>query len=134
MVPGTFGSAAGMFFVYLFQGNLFQYVFFTVSVILIGLLITGKAENILNRKDAPCIVIDEVAGIMLSFLFVPFDIKLFIIGFVIFRLLDMLKPYPAGYFQRLKGGLGIMGDDLIVAVYTNIILQLVLRLTSCRVS
>ncbi len=134
LIPGTFGSFAAMLFVYLFRGDILSYGLFTLLVILVGLLVAGRAENILNKKDAPCIVIDEVAGVFISFMFVPFDLKLFIIGFIVFRLLDTLKPYPAGYFQRLKGSLGIMGDDLVAAVYTNIILQAVLRFTSLRIS
>lgn len=133
-IPGTFGSAVTMFFVYFFQGSISLYIIFSVLLILLGLLITGKAENILNKKDASCIVIDEAAGVMVSFMFIPFDFKLFVIGFIIFRLLDTLKPYPAGYFQRMKGSLGIMGDDLVAAVYTNVILQLVLRFASLRIS
>lgn len=97
-------------------------------------MVTGKAERIFNKKDARCIVIDEVGGIFLSLIFVPYAIKLALLAFVVFRILDALKPYPAGYLQNLRGSLGIMGDDIIAGIYTNIILQVVLRLASFRVS
>lgn len=88
----------------------------------------------LNKKDAKCIVIDEVGGMLLSLIFIPHDIKLVIIAFLLFRILDMLKPYPIDALQNLKGSAGIMSDDLVAGLYTNIILQVVLRFTSLRTS
>ena len=64
---------------------------------------------------------------VLSLIFVPFDGKLIIIGFFLFRLLDTLKPYPAGKIQNLAGSVGVMGDDIVAGVYTNLILQVVSR-------
>jgi phosphatidylglycerophosphatase A len=101
---------------------------------ILGLLSAGKAEKIFNRKDAGCIVIDEVSGMLLALIFIPYSIKLAIIAFVLFRILDGLKPYPAGLFQNLKGSLGIMSDDIVAGLYTNIILQVALRLASFKIS
>jgi phosphatidylglycerophosphatase A len=84
----------------------------------------------MNRKDARCIVIDEVCGILVALMFIPADIKIVVIAFLLFRLLDALKPYPAGCLERLDGGMGIMCDDLVAGLYTNIILQVVLRFAS----
>jgi len=92
------------------------------------LLITS--EKLMRKKDPPCVVIDEVCGMLLGLLFVPYDIKLVIIAFLIFRILDTLKPFPVGRLERLKGSLGIMTDDLVAGLYTNIILQAVVILTS----
>ena len=133
-IPGTFGSIAGILLFYLIKDSAVIYALFTCICIIIGFLVTGEAERILNKKDARCIVIDEVVGILLSFIFIPFDYKLVIIGFLLFRILDSLKPYPAGRLQNLKGSLGIMSDDIIAGLYTNIILQVVLRLVSFRTS
>ncbi|MCM8789576.1 MAG: phosphatidylglycerophosphatase A, partial [Candidatus Omnitrophica bacterium] len=83
-----------------------------------------------EKKDAKNIVIDETSGMMLSLLFLPYQSKILILGFFIFRLLDTLKPYPAGRIQNIKGSIGVMGDDIVAAVYTNIILQAVTRLVS----
>lgn len=60
---------------------------------------------------------------LLSLLFLPYDIKLVVVAFVIFRILDTLKPYPVGKLERLKGSLGIMSDDIVAGLYTNIMLQ-----------
>jgi len=133
-IPGTFASIVGVFLFYLIKDNSAMHILFTLTLIILGFLVAGKAEEIFQRKDARCIVIDEVAGMLLSLIFIPYDIKLVIIAFIIFRILDALKPYPAGTLQNLKGSLGIMSDDIIAGLYTNIILQVVLRLASFRAS
>ncbi len=129
-IPGTFASMAGVLLFYLIRYNTAIHVLLTLLLIIFGLWVTGKQEQVLKRKDPSCIVIDEVCGMLLSLIFIPFDLKLVVFAFFIFRILDTLKPYPAGALQRLKGSIGIMGDDIIAGVYTNLILQLVLRLTS----
>ncbi len=133
-IPGTFGSIAAILLFYLIKGNLFTYILLTAILLIIGFLVAGQAERILNRKDAPCIVIDEVGGIFLSFLFLPLDIKIIVIGFLLFRLLDAIKPYPADRLQRIKGSVGIMSDDIVAGFYTNIILQVVCRFASFKIS
>jgi len=132
--PGTFASIVGLFLFYLMKDNIFIYVSVTLVLMILGLLSAGKAEKIFNRKDAGCIVIDEVSGMLLALIFIPYSIKLAIIAFVLFRILDGLKPYPAGLFQNLKGSLGIMSDDIVAGLYTNIILQVALRLASFKIS
>jgi phosphatidylglycerophosphatase A len=134
VIPGTFGSMAGVLLFYLIKDSLPGYVLFTLLLLILGFLVAGEAERILNKKDSRCIVIDEVCGMLLSLIFLPYDIKLVIIAFILFRILDSLKPYPAAKFQNLRGSPGVMLDDIIAGVYTNIILQVVLRLASFRTS
>lgn len=134
VIPGTFGSIAGILLFYLIKDSLPVYTLFTLLLIIMGFLVTGEAEKILNKKDAKYIVIDEVCGMLLSLIFIPYDIKLVIIAFILFRILDSLKPYPAGRFQNLRGSPGVMLDDIVAGLYTNIILQVVARLTSFRTS
>lgn len=134
LIPGTFGSLAGLCLYYLIKDNLLSYLVSILILIILGLLLSGEAEKILNKKDARPIVIDEVSGMLLSLVFIPYDFRLVIIAFFIFRLLDTLKPYPAYQLQRLKGGIGVMSDDIIAGIYTNIILQVVLRFASFRTS
>lgn len=134
MMPGTFGSICAVAIYYFLGGSQFQLLLFTLLMMLIGFLVCSPAEKIFSKKDAPCIVIDEVAGMLLSLLFLPFNPKLILIGFLLFRLLDTLKPYPAGKIQELKGGVAIMGDDIVAGLYTNIILQVVLRYASSKIS
>lgn len=133
-IPGTFGSLAGLAVFYLIKNNSLFYLLVMLFLIILGFLVSGKAEGVLGRKDARPIVIDEVCGMLLSLIFIPYDFKLVVMGFFLFRLLDTLKPYPACYLQRLKGSTGVMGDDIIAGLYTNIILQAVLRFASFRTS
>jgi phosphatidylglycerophosphatase A len=131
-IPGTAGSIGGVFLFYLLAGDLFKYGLFTFLILMLGFLVSGEAERIFQHKDSRCIVIDEVSGMLLSLIFIPPDIKWVIAGFIIFRILDSLKPYPASKFQRLKGSLGVMSDDIVAALYTGVILQVVLRFTAFK--
>jgi phosphatidylglycerophosphatase A len=134
LVPGTFGSLAGLT-IYLFLKNNPQlYLFITAILVFLGYAISGKAERIIGTKDARYIVIDEVCGMLICFLFLPFNAKLVIAGFFLFRLLDTLKPFPGGRLERYKGSVGIMSDDIVAGIYTNIILQVVFRLASFKIS
>ncbi|MFH0762715.1 MAG: phosphatidylglycerophosphatase A [Candidatus Omnitrophota bacterium] len=130
-VPGTFGSLAGLFVFCLIKDNAFIYALSIVVLLILGLSVSGAAERIFKKKDASCIVIDEVCGMLLSLAFLPYyNIKVVFIGFIIFRILDSLKPEPAGRLQGLQGGLGVVADDIIAGLYTNIVLQAALRLAS----
>lgn len=133
-IPGTFGSAAGVIIFFFIRYNTFAQLAVISILIITGLVITGKAEGVFGRKDPKYIVIDEVAGMLLSLLFLPYDIRLVVMVFFVFRLLDTLKPCPAGAIQRLHGSVGIMGDDIIAGLYTNIVIQAVLRLVSFKAS
>lgn len=132
--PGSVASLAGLFLFYLIKGNILLYIFFILLFLFLGLLLATKAEKLFNKKDARCIVIDEVLGMLLSLMFMPYDIKVVIIAFILFRIFDTLKPYPAGRLQNLPGSLGIMSDDIVAGLYTNVILQVALRLLSFRAS
>lgn len=133
-MPGTFASIVAVLLVCLVRNNNFMHLVLTLVFLTLGFLISGRAESLFKKKDASFIVIDEVAGVFLSFIFIPYDIRLIVIGFFLFRILDALKPYPAGSIQELRGSLGIMGDDIVAGLYTNIILQVVLRLASFNIS
>ena len=134
LIPGTFASLAGVLVYILIQGYALNYLLITLLIIAIGFLVSGPAEKAMQRKDPPYIVIDEVAGMLLSLLFLPYDIRIVALAFILFRLLDTLKPYPARSLERLKAGAGIMADDLVAGVYTNIILQVALKVISFKVS
>ena len=126
-IPGTFGSAAALLlYIFLKPGPLAQYAFLVLFLSL-GFCFSGKAEKQFNSKDPKYIVIDEVAGMFLTLLFVPLDLRLLVIGFLLFRVLDTVKPYPADRLQNLNGSAGIMLDDIVAGLYANIILQFVSR-------
>ncbi len=126
-IPGTFGSAAALvLYIFLKPGLLAQYAFLALFLSL-GFYFSGKAEKQFNSKDPKYIVIDEVAGMFLALLFVPLDLKLLAIGFLLFRVLDTVKPYPADRLQNLPGSAGIMLDDIVAGLYANLILQFLSR-------
>ncbi|MFH1442115.1 MAG: phosphatidylglycerophosphatase A [Candidatus Omnitrophota bacterium] len=130
-IPGTFGSAAGITLYFIVRQNILLYTCAIFVVTILGFLTAGKAAKVFNKRDPCCVVIDEVAGMLISLMFIPHDLKWVITGFLVFRLMDTLKPFPAARIERLHGSLGIMGDDIVAGIYTNIVLQLVLRLGLC---
>jgi len=130
LVPGTFGSIFGVGLFYLFKGTTWvTYFLFIFGIIVLGLITSGRTEKLLNKKDPRCIVIDEVAGMLIALSFMPYDLKIIFLAFLIFRILDTLKPYPAVRLQNRHGAIGVVGDDLIAGIYTNIVLQIILKLT-----
>ncbi len=86
------------------------------------LRITGEGEQFFGRKDPSEVVLDEIFGYWVSVLFYPFNITIAIAAFLIFRSMDIFKPYPIRRLQSLNGGLGIMIDDIVAGLYTNLIL------------
>jgi len=134
LIPGTAASFVAVLVYFIIKNNLLTYILILAALLILGFWVSEKAEELMDRKDPPAVVIDEVCGMLLSLLFLPYDLKLVIIAFFVFRLLDTLKPYPVGRLEELKGSLGIMTDDLVAGIYTNIILQLVVRFTSFKAS
>lgn len=129
LVPGTFGSIFGVGVFFLLKGvAALTYFLFIIGMIALGLITSGRTERLLNKKDPGCIVIDEVAGMLIALSFMPHDLKIIFLAFLIFRILDTLKPFPAGRLQHWQGSGGVMSDDLIAGIYTNIVLLLILKL------
>ena len=130
-VPGTLASLAGFLaYVFFIKGNAALHLGLTILVTIIGFGLSARAEAIFNKKDARQIVIDDFYGMWVSLLFLPYSFKLSLAGFILFRIMDGLKPYPIYKVERLKGGLGVMGDDLLAGIFVNITLQILLRLIS----
>lgn len=127
MAPGTLASLAGALLCIILSQSIFLYVFVLIGVTILGLLVSGPMEDILGRKDPSCVVIDEIAGIMLSFFLLPLQWPVLITAFFLFRALDMFKLYPVNEFEKFEGGLGIMMDDVVAGIYTNIIMHIAIR-------
>ena len=87
--------------------------------------ISNRAENYWGRKDHPRIVIDEILGFLVTMLWVPRTVLLIILGFFLFRFFDIVKPPPARLAEKVKGGYGVVLDDVLAGVYANIVLQLI---------
>lgn len=130
LVPGTFGSLAGLLLWWLLfvAGGWAAALSGLVVVTLAGFWSAGAAESHYGKKDPGHVVIDEVAGQMLTLLLLPLTPAILVSGFLLFRLLDILKPYPARRLESLAGATGIMIDDLIAGLYANLLLQLLWRL------
>jgi len=124
VAPGTVGSLVGILFYWLTDITPLTSSVLILLLFPLGVLVSEEAEKILQRRDAPQIVIDELVGMFLSISFLPKRTGYIIGGFLLFRFFDIVKPFPIrGLEERTKGGLGIMLDDVISAIYTNLILQ-----------
>jgi phosphatidylglycerophosphatase A len=128
IAPGTVGSAAGLV-VYAFVRWVQSPVLETGLIL--GLFVLGTwagtmAEHYFGGVDPGPIVIDEVVGMLITLAFIPVGWSGVLAGFVLFRIFDVMKPYPAGRFERLHGGLGVMSDDAMAAVYANLSLRLLI--------
>ena len=104
------------------------------GVTLLGIWAARRAETLLGRKDPGAVVIDEVAGQLIAFLFIPLEVKLrwwmILAGFLLFRLFDIWKPYPIRRLEGLESGLGIMADDVLAGIYAAAALTLLLAAVS----
>jgi len=93
--------------------------FFTIA----GVAASGRLERTLGYHDPSEVVVDEVAGFLITMLFLPLNVWTVAAGFVVFRALDILKPWPASRAEKLPGGWGIMADDVLCGVIGNLLLQ-----------
>ena len=123
VAPGTIGSLAGLA---LYAGMRWVGASPVAdTLVIVGLFAAGvwsgtHAERYFGGTDPGPGVIDEVVGMLMTLYLVPVGWDVAIIGFFIFRLLDVLKPFPADRLERLHGGLGMMADDAMAAVYSNV--------------
>lgn len=126
-MPGTVGSIGGLVIYFMVRTNDILYAFGILFIFTLGVMFAGEAEKIYKHKDPRMIVIDEATGMLLSLFCVPFSMFSVILGFFLFRIFDILKPPPAKRMEKLTGSMGIMFDDIIAAIYTNLILQVIFR-------
>jgi len=129
LAPGTAGSLLGLALhalLYLAGGPLAA-VGGALAAAVLGFWAAGAAERHFGRRDPGQVVIDEVAGQMLTLAFLPLTAGTAAAGFLLFRLLDILKPFPARRLEALPGASGIMADDLMVGLYANLLLQALVR-------
>ena len=131
VMPGTFGTLAGCA-IYIALSRFVPYYYLLVALFFI-LSVTAAdfaERNIFKIKDAPAIVIDEIVGFFITMLSFRFDgtyssFLYLSIGFLLFRFFDIAKPFPIKGSQKLKGGLGVVIDDVIAGLYANLVLQII---------
>jgi phosphatidylglycerophosphatase A len=122
LAPGTVGSALAAVIVWGVPFSRTGLLLFFIAVTLAGTWAAHRAERQLGAKDPGAIVIDEVAGMTLAVLPFPRTVLVLIAGFVLFRIFDITKPFPARVSQRVAGGLGVMVDDLIAGLYALVVI------------
>ncbi len=130
VASGTFGSLPGLLLVWLLWklAGPWAVVVGLLVVVALGFWASAKAETDFGRKDPGQVVIDEVAGQMVSLLFLAPRIPILAAGFFLFRLFDVWKPFPARRLERLPGASGIMIDDLVAGLYANLALRVLLEI------
>ena len=125
IASGTFGSLWGLPLFYWLSGKLLWTQIILISgSILLAVFLAGQAEKIWGRKDPSQVVIDEIVGYMTAMFGLPFSWKIALVGFFLFRAMDIFKPYPIRKIdQHMPGGWGIVLDDVLAGVYCQVILR-----------
>jgi len=125
--PGTFGSAVGLPIAYLVSLTPLPFsLLFIIAFIGFAVLISNRAEIVMAKKDPGDIVIDEIVGIVITFINFAVNVWILIAGFILFRIIDIMKPYPIRWIDRqVPGGCGVVLDDVIAGIYANLILRLI---------
>jgi phosphatidylglycerophosphatase A len=124
--PGTLGTLLGIPMCFgLAELGLGGSMAGIAAFVFLAVWISGRAEHLIGKRDAPAIVIDEVAGMMVTLAGLPLTPLNLAVGFAAFRALDVIKPFPARRIDRnMPGGWGIVLDDVVVGIYGNLLLRL----------
>jgi phosphatidylglycerophosphatase A len=136
IAPGTAGSAAGVGLYILLRWLGFTNLELPLAIAMfaLGVWLGAHAEKALGSTDPGPVVLDEVMGMLVTLAFIPVNWIGLTLGFVLFRALDVWKPFPAGRLEHLPGGLGMMADDAMAGVYANVLLQAAYHLAPALVS
>lgn len=129
--PGTFGTIMAVPLYLLLQPLTIQsYIAVVILITLIGIYICDQSSKLMGVHDHPGIVWDEFAGYLITMIAVPFEWYWVLLGFILFRFFDIVKPQPIGWLDKsVKGGLGIMVDDVLAGVMAGICLHLIIWFT-----
>lgn len=124
VATGTVGSAVGLL-LYFIPGFEHPYIIMPVCflLLLLGIKAADSMEKVYGHDPAE-VTIDEVLGMWISLLFLPKTLLIAAVAFVVFRIFDIIKPFPAKQFDAQRGGFGIMFDDVVAGTYTNLLLQI----------
>ena len=125
IAPGTFGSAAGLalFFAIRTTGSVALELGAIAVLFAVGIWSGTVAEHHFGGIDPGPVVLDEVVGMLITLALLPVNVTGAIVGFLLFRLLDVVKPWPSARFEKLPGGLGVMADDGMAALYGNLLMR-----------
>ena len=127
LAPGTFGAALGVGLFWIARGwPLWAQLVGALVLFLGGVAASDRLARLMGKKDPGRAVIDEVAGMWVSLLLLPFGARTALVAFVAFRITDTLKPWPARQMESFPGGWGIMADDMMAGVYANLLVRVAL--------
>jgi phosphatidylglycerophosphatase A len=125
--PGTMGSMAALIILWFLPKIAWPTLLIAILLFFfLGVRVATEAEKKWG-KDAHCINWDEVVGMMIAVIFLPKTVITYVFAFVLCRFADIIKPFPANISQKLPGGWGVMTDDVIASVYSNIVTQILFR-------
>ncbi|MCK4852366.1 MAG: phosphatidylglycerophosphatase A [Candidatus Omnitrophica bacterium] len=130
VAPGTWGTLAGLPVCLALHGHAAVYVLVFLCLFAAGVVSAGRVESEEGVKDPPFVIIDEFAGVFPVFFLIPLTPLYVIVGFCVYRLLDIIKVPPMRKLEDIQGGWGIMLDDLAAGIYANLLLRLLLFLTA----
>jgi len=123
LAPGTFGSLVGLVLWALLPGSVPTQVVAIVALGVMGTWSASVAERHFARRDPSHVIVDEVLGMVMTLFLNPVRWPGALLGFLFFRVADVVKPFPADRLERLPAGLGVMADDAMAGVYANLVLR-----------
>lgn len=124
-LSGTAGSLEGVL-IYIFISRLSWWIYSLILVVLLflGEWVSSRAEEIFRERDSHKIIIDEVAGYLITMFLIPWNLKYVLAGFIFFRIFDIWKPFPIRRLQKLSRGKGVMIDDIVAGIYAHFLIIL----------
>ena len=128
IAPGTVGSIIGLLVFWLIK----DYASFTIEMFVAtalffaGVWASTIVEQVLERHDPGVVIVDEVVGMLVALMLLPPTITVMFVAFLLFRVFDIIKPYPARWCEQLSRGWGIMMDDVVAGLYVNVLIHIIL--------
>ncbi len=125
--PGTAGTLAAIpIYLLFYQLGDLAYLLIFLALLPLSFTISARAEKLFGAKDSGMIVIDEIAGYLVTMFMIPLSVEYIIIGFFLFRFFDITKIYPASAAEKMGGGPGVVMDDVVAGIYANLSLWLLI--------
>jgi phosphatidylglycerophosphatase A len=124
--PGTVGSGVGLVVWVILPQTAVVHAAAILAIFVAGIWSGGVAERQFQATDPAPVIVDEVVGMLVTLFMNPVGWGGALVGFLLFRIFDVLKPYPANRLERLHGGIGVMADDFMAAIYANLALRAIL--------
>jgi phosphatidylglycerophosphatase A len=126
--PGTYGTLVAIPVCYLLSRlGLLTGIVFIGTFVGVAVWVSNEAETIFRKKDSPLIVVDEMAGFLVTLFLIPWSAKSLVTGFVVFRIFDIVKPFPIRRLEsQLPGGWGVVADDVFAGFYANVISRVII--------